>query len=192
MTIADDKESLGLFEPFMVAEAAPVRQPLNDLALELAEKSAAFRSSLPAPIADTLAQLVRAMNCYYSNLIEGHDTHPIDIERALTRDYSADPKKRDLQLEAVAHIAAQRWIDEGGMVVRAERIPDVVKQRHGHIILGTTIPMSAGYGLQAVLRPIQTLAQICSRRLARMRRGFLSWRDRINCSRQRAQTRLEY
>ena len=22
------------------------------------------------------------MNCYYSNLIEGHDTHPIDIERA--------------------------------------------------------------------------------------------------------------
>ena len=23
------------------------------------------------------------MNCYYSNLIEGHDTHPIDIERAL-------------------------------------------------------------------------------------------------------------
>lgn len=115
VTVADDNESLGLFEPLMVAEAAPVRQPLNDLALELAEKSAAFRSSLPAPIADALAQLVRSMNCYYSNLIEGHDTHPIDIERALTRDYSADPKKRDLQLEAVAHIAVQRWIDEGGM-----------------------------------------------------------------------------
>jgi Fic family protein len=62
-----------------------------------------------------LADLVRAMNCYYSNLIEGHDTHPIDIERALKNDYSADPKKRNLQLEAKAHIAVQQWIDEGGL-----------------------------------------------------------------------------
>ncbi|MDE0540159.1 MAG: hypothetical protein OXH94_15705 [Rhodospirillales bacterium] len=30
-----------------------------------------------------LADPVRSMNCYYSNLIEGHDTHPVDIERAL-------------------------------------------------------------------------------------------------------------
>ncbi len=66
-----------------------------------------------------LAGLVRAMNCYYSNLIEGHDTHPIDIERALNDEYSADPKKRDLQLEAKAHIAVQQWIDEGGLDGRA-------------------------------------------------------------------------
>jgi Fic family protein len=50
------------------------------------------------------------MNCYYSNLIEGHDTHPVDIERALKNDYSQDRRKRDLQLEAKAHIAVQRWI----------------------------------------------------------------------------------
>jgi Fic family protein len=55
------------------------------------------------------------MNCYYSNLIEGHDTHPIDIERAMQGDYSADPKKRNLQLEAKAHVAVQKWIDEDGM-----------------------------------------------------------------------------
>ena len=66
-----------------------------------------------------LADLVRAMNCYYSNLIEGHDTHPIDIERALKNDYSADPEKRNLQLEAKAHIAVQQWIDEGGIDGRA-------------------------------------------------------------------------
>jgi hypothetical protein len=64
-----------------------------------------------------LAGLVRAMNCYYSNLIEGHDTHPIDIERALKNDYSQDRKKRDLQLEAKAHVAVQQWIDEGGLSV---------------------------------------------------------------------------
>jgi Fic family protein len=55
------------------------------------------------------------MNCYYSNLIEGHDTHPIEIERALKNDYSNDAKKRDLQLEARAHITVQRWIDAGGL-----------------------------------------------------------------------------
>jgi len=54
------------------------------------------------------------MNCYYSNLIEGHDTHPRDIDRALAHsDYSADPKMRALQYEAVAHIEVQRLIDNG-------------------------------------------------------------------------------
>jgi Fic family protein len=62
---------------------------------------------------------VRAMNCYYSNLIEGHETHPIDIERALKGDYSNDAKKRDLQLEAKAHITVQQWIDSGGLKGRA-------------------------------------------------------------------------
>lgn len=115
MTASDDGESIGLFEPLMISEGAPARAGLNELVLDLAEKSAAFRSGLPTSIADALADLVRAMNCYYSNLIEGHDTHPIDIERAMRNDYSADPQKRDLQLEAKAHVAVQKWIDGDGM-----------------------------------------------------------------------------
>jgi Fic family protein len=55
------------------------------------------------------------MNCYYSNLIEGHNTHPIDIERAMKGDYSSNLKKRNLQKEAQAHIAVQEWIDNGGI-----------------------------------------------------------------------------
>ncbi|MFO1207093.1 MAG: Fic family protein [Burkholderiales bacterium] len=58
------------------------------------------------------------MNCYYSNLIEGHDTHPVDIERAMKNDFSTDPRKRDLQLEAKAHVAVQSWIDGGGITGR--------------------------------------------------------------------------
>ena len=115
MTIPDDSETIDLFEPLMVSEASPARAGLNDLALELAETSAALRSGLPASVAEALADLVRTMNCYYSNLIEGHNTHPIDIERATHDDYSADPEKRNLQLEAKAHIAVQKWIDDGGM-----------------------------------------------------------------------------
>ncbi len=62
---------------------------------------------LPLSIVSSLANVVRAMNCYYSNLIEGHDTHPIDIERALKSDYSRDTRKRDLQYEAKAHVTVQ-------------------------------------------------------------------------------------
>jgi len=86
-----------------------------DLSIELAAKASGFRRSLPSGVLAALAHLVRAMNCYYSNLIEGHDTHPIDIERALKNDYSKDKTRRNLQLEAKAHIAVQEWIDSGGI-----------------------------------------------------------------------------
>jgi Fic family protein len=115
----DRGESTGQMEPLLISESSPRRTPLADQALELAQLAAGFRKSLPDGVMTALADLVRAMNCYYSNLIEGHDTHPIDIERALKNDYSADPKKRDLQLEAKAHIAVQQWIDEGGLDGRA-------------------------------------------------------------------------
>jgi Fic family protein len=108
-----------MMEPTLIGESSRRRAGLTDLALELAQKSAGFRRSLPETLLASLADLLRAMNCYYSNLIEGHDTHPIDIERALNGDYSADAKKRDLQLEAKAHIAVQQWIDNGGLKGRA-------------------------------------------------------------------------
>jgi Fic family protein len=104
-----------LMEPLVLAESSRHRPALTDLALELARKSSGFRRSLPGSVLSSLADLVRSMNCYYSNLIEGHDTHPIDIERALRHDYSSDRQKRDLQLEAAAHIEVQRWIDGGGL-----------------------------------------------------------------------------
>src|SRR5690349_11682743 len=82
--------SVALMEPLVIGEGSKHRSGLVDLALELAQKSAGFRRSLPESLVASLAQLVRAMNCYYSNLIEGHETHPIDIERALKGDYSKD------------------------------------------------------------------------------------------------------
>lgn len=38
--VRDDGETVGLFEPLTVSEGSPARAGLNDLALELAEKSA--------------------------------------------------------------------------------------------------------------------------------------------------------
>jgi Fic family protein len=126
---ADRGESIGLMLPVRLGEDARGRGELVDLAIELAGKSAGFRRSLPGEVVKALADLVRSMNCYYSNLIEGHDTHPIDIERALKNDYSADPQKRNLQLEAKAHITVQRWIDEGNIAGRATTA-DAIREIH--------------------------------------------------------------
>lgn len=112
-------EHPGSMEPMLIGERSPHRGKLTDLVVDLTAKSTGLSKSLPPAIAQALATLVRSMNCYYSNLIEGHDTHPVDIERALSEDFSTDPKQRDLQLEAKAHIEVQRWIDEGGIDGRA-------------------------------------------------------------------------
>jgi Fic family protein len=86
---------------------------LENLAFDLAREASELSGQLHPVVRLSVADLVRSMNCYYSNLIEGHNTHPRDIDRALIADYSSDPRRRDLQLEARAHIEVQRMIDEG-------------------------------------------------------------------------------
>lgn len=113
--ITDRGEDIRLIEPLLVSDGSPHRSELADLAITLGQKSASLRASLPPKIMEALATIVRSMNCYYSNLIEGHDTHPIDIERALNEDFSNDPRQRDLQQEATAHIFVQQWIDQDGL-----------------------------------------------------------------------------
>lgn len=54
-----------------------------------------------------LRELVRQMNSYYSNRIEGQSTHPHNIERALHNDFSRQPDEARLQRIAIAHIDAE-------------------------------------------------------------------------------------
>ena len=103
-------ESLALIEPLLPAGGNRV---LTDLATQLWAESTALNSNLQVATILGIGDLVRTINCYYSNLIEGHRTHPIDIERALAQDFSIDPQQRELQLEAKAHIEVQREIDLG-------------------------------------------------------------------------------
>jgi Fic family protein len=128
--VIDGKETVALMEPLLIAEGSLHRGELTDLAIEVAARSAGFRRSLPDGVRTALADLVRAMNCYYRNLIEGHDTHPVDIERALKNDYSDDPRKRDLQLEAKAHITVQQWIDTGGLAGRPLSLAGIKEIHH--------------------------------------------------------------
>lgn len=134
--VVDRSEQPSMMEPLLISGSSKHRETLADLAVELAAHSSGFRRSLPEGVLTALADLVRAMNCYYSNLIEGHDTHPIDIERALKNDYSENTEKRNLQLEAKAHITVQQWIDEGGLDGRATSSEGIceIHQRFGELL----------------------------------------------------------
>lgn len=97
-------------EPMLPEEA---ERSLDDVTFELTREASMLAGRLHPAVQESVGALVRSMNCYYSNLIEGHDTHPRDIDRALAKDLSAEPQKRALQLEAVAHIEVQRRVDLG-------------------------------------------------------------------------------
>ncbi|MCV3768938.1 Fic family protein [Rhizobium sp. TRM95796] len=88
---------------------------LEDVAIELTSAASRFAARLQPIMRASVGDLVRSMNCYYSNLIEGHNTLPIDIDRAMAGDYAQEPEKRNLQLEARAHIEVQQLIDNGEM-----------------------------------------------------------------------------
>jgi hypothetical protein len=48
---------------------------LESLAIELPLAAGQFSGRLAPRVRLAVGELVRSMNCYYSNLIEGHETH---------------------------------------------------------------------------------------------------------------------
>ncbi len=100
--------SIEQFEPLMPADIGE----LEDIARDLMKRSAMLAGQLPPQTLAGVRELLRIVNSYYSNLIEGHNTHPIDVERAMRNDYSKNEDKRDLQTESLIHIGLQRKIDE--------------------------------------------------------------------------------
>jgi Fic family protein len=102
-------ETPGRIEPCFFEEHIPAS--LADLSVEIQREAAVLGQGLHPDSAAELADLVRVMNCYYSNLIEGHNTRPRDIERALAGAELED-ETRPLALEARAHVIVQRSIDK--------------------------------------------------------------------------------
>jgi Fic family protein len=110
----DAGEPIARMEPMLIGEQSPRKGEVVDLAVRLLERSKSLGAEVPKGLRRALGDVVRAMNSYYSNKIEGHITLPIDIERALKHDYSVDDKeKHTRQREAQAHIAVQRWLEGG-------------------------------------------------------------------------------
>lgn len=86
-------------------------EKVNDAVADLSVTTAVLGRALHPKTASNLADMVRIMNTYYSNLIEGHNTRPRDIVRALAQQFEQDEARRNLQLEAAAHVRVQAEID---------------------------------------------------------------------------------
>ena len=102
-------ETPGRIEPLLFEEHIPAE--LADLSVEIERAAHGLGAGLHPCSAAVLAGLVRVMNCYYSNLIEGHNTRSRDIERALAG-AELHEEIRPLALEARAHVIVQQHIDD--------------------------------------------------------------------------------
>ena len=96
-------------------------EAVADAIVALSSASAVLGARLHPATAANLSDLVRLMNCYYSNLIEGHNTRPRDIERALAGDLDEDEGRHNLQIEAAAHVRLQEKIDR---LAAEDRLPE--------------------------------------------------------------------
>jgi len=108
--MADLLEMPSRIEPCSFDDNVPSK--IADLAADLSTAAATLGSRLHPQTAASLADLVRLMNSYYSNLIEGHHTLPKDIERALAGDFDPNEARRNFQIENLEHIRLQRLIDQ--------------------------------------------------------------------------------
>jgi Fic family protein len=126
---AAEIESVQRIEPVRVEEVA---ETVTDVVAELSAAAAKLGHALRPRTATNLAGIVRIMNTYYSNLIEGHSTRPRDIARALAGDLDNDNDRRNLQLEAAAHVRVQAEVDR---MAGEGRLPepasvDFIRQLH--------------------------------------------------------------
>lgn len=80
-----------------------------------------------------LRSLLRSMNSYYTNRIEGQHTRPHEIDQALRQDFSKDAALAAKQRLAVAHIAAEEVLERrynGLEGARALYTVDAVQEMH--------------------------------------------------------------
>ena len=91
------------FEPLLPSDAR--MEPLLAKAHDLSRSATLLAGTRVPP---ELRLLLRSMNSYYTNRIEGQHTRPHEIEQALRQDFSQDAALAAKQRLAVAHIEAEQ------------------------------------------------------------------------------------
>lgn len=97
-------------EPLLPGEhrLGPLLEQANDLIRQADRLSSLCQTGALAG----LRRLLRAMNSYYSNKIEGQHTLPLEIEQALHNHYAQDADKARRQRLALAHMATEAQLEE--------------------------------------------------------------------------------
>lgn len=148
------------------------------------------------PVPQGLRQLLRGMNSYYTNRIEGQHTRPVEIEQALRKDFSSDAGLAARQRLALAHIQAEQAVeasyatpDDVARLYSADAVAglhrelfshlpaqDQVTEQHEPITPGQwrQRQVSVGRHVAPSFDAVPTLLEHWGRTYARVRRGEAS------------------
>ena len=123
------------FEPLLPADAC--MEPLLAKAHDLSHAASTLAGTSVPP---ELRSLLRSMNSYYTNRIEGQHTRPHEIDQALRQDFSTDAVLAAKQRLAIAHIDAEqaleqryRGVDGARALYSADAVQDIHRELFGHL-----------------------------------------------------------
>ncbi len=121
------------FEPLL--PRAEVREGLLAKAHDLQLQGLRTGGRAHHSVMDAISPLLRAVNSYYTNKIEGQHTLPREVEAALNNDYSPDADVRRRQRLALAHMQTERWAEQNfeSTPWRELFAPDVIAALHRHL-----------------------------------------------------------
>ena len=131
------------FEPLLPSDAAMA--PLLERASDLARACHALAVGTATGAQPALRRLLRSMNAYDTNRLEGEHTRPSDIELALQQDFSTNADLARRQRLAVAHIhteeaceaaLARRLAADGETAARWLYSPDALTWLHQALFSG--------------------------------------------------------
>lgn len=86
--------------------------PLLERASDLLRAATTLGTTAGHTSQSEIGSLLRSMNSYYSNRLEGEHTRPSDIERAMQQNFSANADLARKQRLAVAHIRTEQYCEE--------------------------------------------------------------------------------
>ncbi|MEO7108618.1 MAG: Fic family protein, partial [Rhodoferax sp.] len=123
------------FEPLLPADAR--MEPLLAKAHDLSRAASTLAGTSVPP---ELRSLLRSMNSYYTNRIEGQHTRPHEIDQALCQDFSKDAVLAAKQRLAIAHIDAElaleeryRGVDGARALYSADAVQDIHRELFGNL-----------------------------------------------------------
>jgi Fic family protein len=140
------------FEPLLPASSK--RDGLLEKAHHLQRLALAAKGRAHTSVMLAIAPLLRAMNSYYTNRIEGQHTLPVEIEQALRLDFAPDADTRRRQRLAVAHMHTEAWAEQHTAQTLWPLLfkPEVIRVLHQHLF--EQLPATDRHGEQGdVLAP---------------------------------------
>ena len=132
---------------------------LLERAHDLIRKADRLSGWCPAGALPGVRTLLRSMNSYYSNRIEGQHTLPLEIEQALHNDYAQDADKARRQRLALAHMATEaqleaRWSQwDSGQVWSAQTLCDIHQDLFARLPQADRLLQNTVGGERQVMRP---------------------------------------